>query len=55
MPYFWNTKNVHKYNAMHKKQTARITIGKTKFRNDSATEIRRSLHWLPIRERIDSR
>ena len=32
---------------------ARITIGKTKIRNDSATEIRRSLHWLPIREGID--
>ena len=34
-------------------QAARITIGKTKIRNDSATEIRRSLHWLPIKERID--
>ena len=34
-------------------QAARITIGKTKMRNDSATEVRRSLHWLPIRERID--
>ena len=32
---------------------ARITIGKTKIGNDSATEIRSSLHWLPIRERID--
>ena len=31
---------------------ARITIGKTKIGNDSATEIR-SLHWLPIKERID--
>ena len=28
-------------------------MGKTKIRNDSAIEIRRSLHWLPIRERID--
>ena len=34
-------------------QAARITIGKTKIRNDSATEIRISLHWLPIKERID--
>ena len=34
-------------------RAARITTGKTKIRNDSATEIRRSLHWLPIRERID--
>ena len=34
-------------------QAARITIGKTKIRNDSATEIRRSLHWFQIRERID--
>ena len=32
-------------------QAARITIGKAKIRHDSATEIRRSLHWLPIRER----
>ena len=34
-------------------QAARITIGKTKIRNDSATETRKSLHWLPIRQRID--
>ena len=35
-------------------QAPRITIyAKTKIRNDSATEIRRSQHWLPIRERID--
>ena len=33
-------------------QAARITIGKSKIGNDSATEIRRSLHWVPIRERI---
>ena len=32
---------------------ARITTGKAKIKNDSVTEIRRSLHWLPIRERID--
>ena len=35
-----------------KNQAARITIGKTKIGNNSATEIR-SLHWLPIKERID--
>ena len=32
---------------------ARITISKTKIINNSAAEIRRSLHWLPIKERID--
>ena len=34
----WNTKNTHKYNAMHTNQAARITLGKTKNGNDSATE-----------------
>ena len=34
-------------------QAARKTIGKTKIGNDSATEIRRSLHWLPIKESLD--
>ena len=34
-------------------QAARITIGKIKMGNNSATEMRRSLHWLPIKERID--
>ena len=34
-------------------QTARITIGKTKIGNNSATGMRRSLHWLPVKERID--
>ena len=31
---------------------AKITIGKTKTRNNSITEIRRSLQWLAIKERI---
>ena len=34
-------------------RAARITLGKARIRNDSATEIRRSLHWFPIKERID--
>ena len=34
-------------------RAARITTGKAKIKNDSVTEIRRSLHLLPIRERID--
>ena len=32
---------------------ARITIGKQKNRSKNVTEIRWSLHWLPIKERID--
>ena len=42
-------------NLMYKRQnqTARITIGKTKIGNNSITEIRRSLYWLPLKERID--
>ena len=33
-------------------RATRITIGKTKIGYNSTTEIR-SLHWLPIKERID--
>ena len=34
-------------------RAARITIGKSRITNDSPTEIRRSHHWLLIKERID--